>query len=95
MTMADASSFYNDDDGAEEDEVATDIGGSKIEDFATRSLSIRRDNAAMMMDEPLPLLTRCPPPRRGSLLQRNDRTAGKSPRTNSALSLAPWPAGAS
>ena len=58
--MADASSLYNDDHGAEEDEVATDIGGSKREDFATGSLSIRRDNAAMMMDEPSPLLACCP-----------------------------------
>ena len=62
MTMADASSLYNDDHGAEEDEVATDIGGSKREDFAMGSLSICRDNAAMMMDEPPPLLACCPPP---------------------------------
>jgi len=62
MTMADVSSFNDNDAGAEEDEVTVNIDGSKREDFATGLLSIHRDYAAMMMYVPLPLPAHHPPP---------------------------------
>ena len=65
MTLVDVSSLNDDEDGAEEDDVAIDIDDHKSEDFATGSLLIHWDEAATMMDVPPPLLTRCPPPRRG------------------------------
>ncbi len=39
-------------------------------------MSIRWDNAAMMMDAPPPLLAHCPLPLWGLPLQRGDRMAG-------------------
>ncbi len=76
MTTADASSLNDDDDGAEEDEVAVDIKAKTREDFATGSSTIHQDNAATMIDESTHLLFRHPPPHRGFLIQRDDRTVG-------------------
>ena len=53
-----AFSLNNKNDGAEEDEAAIGMDNNKREDFATGSLLIRCDSAAMMMDA-LPQLLAC------------------------------------
>ncbi len=89
--MADVLSFNDNDAGAEEDEVAVNIDGSKRVDFAMGLLSIRRDNAAMMMYAPLPLPAHRPPPHYREKWAQRTRRCPLPPRTNSALFLTPCP----
>ncbi len=78
----------NNDNEAEEEEAAVDIVIDEGEDFAMGRMSIHWDDAAMMMDTPPPLLTRCPLPLRGLPLQQDDRTAGTKNAAASATTAA-------
>ena len=76
MMMADATSFNDDDDGAEEDKAAINFDDNKREDLAMRLLPIGCDNATTMMDARPPLLACRPSPCQELPLQRDGGTLG-------------------
>ena len=76
MTTVGVLSLSDDNVGAEEDEATVNIINNRREDLATGLLLIGRDNAATILDAPLQLLAHHPLPCQGSLLQRDDGTAG-------------------
>ncbi len=82
------SSPNDDDDRAEEEEAAVNIVKDKGEDFAMGPTLIRQDDAAMMMDAPPSLLAHRPLPLLGSLLRRDNRTAGAKNAAASATTAA-------
>ena len=80
-------SLNGDNDGAEEDEATDDMYNNKREDFAMVSLSICCDNAANMMEAPLPLLVHHPPPHWGLPFQQAVADNGQHSGNSMAMDL--------